>query len=85
VKPKRESDIELCIQSSEDILCILWVPGHFVNRRSCLLCRTRYTKKGLFLKQGRKEGNEEWKIMNGEWGMGKGESLKWGIFKSGNL
>ena len=30
-----------------------------------------------------KTGNGE--SGNGEWGMGNGESLKWGISKSGNL
>jgi len=41
-------------------------------------------------RNGESENGEwEWGTGNGEWewgmGMGNGESLKWGIFKSGNL
>ena len=32
-----------------------------------------------------KTENKEWVNGNGERGKGNGESLKWGIFKSGNL
>ena len=32
-----------------------------------------------------KSGNGECENGNGEWGMENGESLKWGIFKTGNL
>ena len=41
--------------------------------------RKRYLFKRLSLKQG--TGN--WRM--GEWETGNGESLKWGIFKTGNL
>ena len=41
---------------------------------------------GLSLKQGTgNRGIGEWENGSGERGTGNGESLKWGIFKSGNI
>ena len=37
----------------------------------------------LSLKAGM--GNVRMGMRNGEWGTGNGESLKWGMFKTGNL
>ena len=54
------------------------------NKLLGAVAQTDYTGGlGLSLKRG--TGNQGMGMGNGERGTGNGESLKWGIFKSGNL